>query len=89
MWHAGSMALAKLPSLVSLTLSNCERVDCQVLAQLAQAPILRDLLLSGCAYIRDEGIQSIAASCKSLRRCDPPGPYLTSFVPASIAMRLV
>ena len=63
------MALAKLPSLVSLTLSNCERVDCQVLAQLAQAPALQDLLVSGCAYIRDEGIQSIAASCKSLRRC--------------------
>ena len=64
------MALAKLPSLVSLNLSNCERVDCQVLAQLAHAPALHDLLLSGCAYIRDEGIQSIAASCKSLRRYD-------------------
>ena len=65
---AGSMALAQLPSLMSLDLSYCERVDCQVLSQLAQAPVLQDVILSGCAYIQEEGITSLATSCKSLRR---------------------
>ncbi len=65
---AGSIALARLPALTGLDLSNCERVDCQVLAELAQAPVLHTLILSGCAYIRDEGIKTIAASCKTLVR---------------------
>lgn len=62
------MALPRLPALTGLDLSNCERVDCQVLAQLARAPALHTLILSGCAYIRDEGIKSIAASCRTLVR---------------------
>lgn len=66
---AGSMALAQLPALTSLDLSNCERVDCQVLSQLAQASRLQTLVLSGCAYIRDDGIKALAASCTRLVRC--------------------
>ena len=65
---AGSMAIARLPALRRLHLSGCERVDSQVLSQLAHAPALHTLVLSGCAYIRDEGIQSLAASCLSLVR---------------------
>ena len=86
---AGSMALAQLPSLVSLDLSNCERVDCQVLAHLAQAPVMHDLCLSGCAYIRDEGIQSVAALCKSLRRCDSCHGGLFLVSSGSLVMPLV
>jgi hypothetical protein len=60
--------VAALPDLAELDISSCERMDCGMLRALSRLNRLRSLRLTGCACIRDEGLQHLARGCTSLSR---------------------
>ncbi len=64
----GAGALASMSALEDLDLHRCERLDCEAMRRLSALGQLRSLRLSGCLYIKAEGLGHLARGCPLLSR---------------------
>jgi hypothetical protein len=64
----GSEGVASISSLEVLDMTGCERLDCEAMRKLSALGQLRSFKLSGCVYMKAEGLGHLARGCPLLIR---------------------